>query len=160
MKGKIKNEVEIRNKLNLPDYYEILGEEEIDGEKTYICGQSDEDGYCMFTVRDFRRLNFYPKINLVYFEDKEGNVKIADIITGDYKNRGCGSLLMKYLINYLEGRQDIKKVNGVLVNDDSDHFDRIEHFYKKFGFEVKFKLNENGEKISGSIEKIINSFNK
>lgn len=155
MQGRLKNEDEIRNKLNLADYYEILGEEEINGEKIYICGQKDEEGYCMFTVRDFRRFNFYPKINLIYFEDEKRTVKIASIITGEHTDKGYGSILMEYLLNYLESRQDVKKINGVLVSDDKDHFDRIEHFYEKFGFNVEFRLNENGEKVGGRIEKII-----
>lgn len=156
MQGRLKNEDEIRKKLNLADYYQILGEEEINGEKTYICGQEDEDGYCMLTVRDFRRLNFYPKINLIYFEGEGGTVKIAYIITGEYTDQGYGSMLMEYLLDYLESRQDIKKINGVVVDDDKDHFDRIEHFYEKFGFNVEFRLNENGEKVGGRIERRIN----
>lgn len=151
----LKNKDEIRNKLNLADYYEILGEEEINGEKVYICGQKDEDGYCMFTVRDFRRLNFYPKMNLIYFEDEDSTVKIADIITGEFTDKGYGSILMEYFLEYLKSRQDIIKINGVLVIDDKDHFDRIEHFYEKFGFNVEFRLDENGDRTGGRIEKVI-----
>lgn len=109
--------------INLPDYYEILSEEEINGEKTYIYGQKDE----------------------------EWNVKIADIITGEYTDKVYCSILMEYLINYVESRKEIKKINSVLVSDDKDHFDKIEHFYEKFGFNIEFRVNENDDRI----EKII-----
>lgn len=32
-------------------------------------------------------------------------------------------------------------IRGWLSNYDSGHFDRIEHFYKKFNFDVKFNEN-------------------
>ena len=153
----IDDKCNIVKKLNLPDYYDILGKEQLKGKEIYICAQANEEGYCIFTIRDFDRMNFYPKINLIYCENEESNtVKIADILTGTYTNMGYGSILIKYVLEYLNQRKDIKKINGALVEIDRDHFDRLEHFYKKHGFNVKFKEDENGKRINGKIEKLIN----
>ncbi|PGT67199.1 hypothetical protein COD86_26860 [Bacillus cereus] len=63
---------------------------------------------------------------------------------------GNGSIAMKYLIKVAK-QMEVSQISGILSPVDSDHFDKLEHFYKKFGFEVKF----NTGRTEGSIKKIL-----
>ena len=59
--------------------------------------------------------------------------KIDDIeIDPTYLNKGIGSLLYKYIESWAL-KQNIKKLHGDLSVVDSDHFNMLEHFYKKHG---------------------------
>ena len=57
---------------------------------------------------------------------------------------------------YIESNKEIKKIEGTITDIDKDHFDRLEYFFKKHGFDVQFRLDDNGERIGGRIYKIIN----
>lgn len=114
----IDDKFNIMKKLNLPDYYEILGKEQLNGKEIYICAQANEES---------------------------NTVKIADILMGTYTNMGYGSILMKYVLKYLNQRKDIEKINGALVEIDRDHFDRIEHFYKNMV--LMLNLDEDIEEV-------------
>lgn len=61
--------------------------------------------------------------------------------------RGFGSIAMKTLIDYAKEIK-VKKITGELSQVDVDHFDRLEYFYGKHGFEVIF----NTDRTEGSIE--------
>lgn len=56
----------------------------------------------------------------------------------DKINLGCGSLAMKAFLDFAK-EQKYHKITGWLSPIHLDHFDRLEHFYKKFGFNVEFK---------------------
>lgn len=72
-------------------------------------------------------------------------VHIDDIIEMDC-NIGNASILMKYFIDICK-KLKMQYICGWLSNYDSGHFDRIEHFYKKFNFNVKF----NEKRTTGDI---------
>ena len=55
--------------------------------------------------------------------------------TGKYENKGYGSKLMQRLIDHAT-ENDYKEIYGNLADVDMEHRDRLEHFYKKFGFEI------------------------
>lgn len=61
-------------------------------------------------------------------------------------NKGNGSILMKHFLDYCKTTK-AEYIDGWLSGVDKDHFDRSEHYYKKFGFEVSF----NEDRSSGSI---------
>jgi len=81
------------------------------------------------------------------FETKSNYVFIDDIQTTD-KEIGNGSIAMKYFINEA-AKTEATYISGSLSYVDRDHFDRLEHFYKKFRFEVNF----NATKTSGTTKK-------
>ena len=71
---------------------------------------------------------------------------IDDILVSD-QDKGLGSILMESLIEYAKNNGYVC-IRGWLSPIDKEHFDKLEHFYKKFGFEIKFRAN----KESGSIK--------
>lgn len=102
---------------------------------------------------------FCSKINISIEENKvENGIRILEILDMIIinKNTGEGSILMKYLFNYIESNKEIKKIKGTITDIDKDHFDRLEYFFKKHGFDVQFRLDDNGERIGGRIYKINN----
>lgn len=69
----------------------------------------------------------------VFTESK--HMKIADIkIEGDRVNRGYGSILMEGIMKLVD-QMSIRFITGWISAVDWDHIDRLEHFYRKFGFE-------------------------
>ena len=76
-------------------------------------------------------------------------IKICDIIVRN-NNIGNGSILMNYFMEYCK-TTNAKYIAAWLSPVDMDHFDRLEHFYKKYGFSVTF----NGYRTSGSIKYIL-----
>jgi len=76
---------------------------------------------------------------------KDGVLNIGDIQI-DKIDLGCGSLAMQALMDFAKEHR-YSKITGWLSPVDQDHFDRLEHFYKKFGFSVEF----NSERTEGSI---------
>lgn len=93
-----------------------------------------------------------PKIVCKIEDDGYGNIRafhIDDIET--IKNScGNGSILMEYLIDIAK-KLKVPYINGWISCHDSDHFDRLENYYRKFGFIVHFSM-ENGVKTGGRIE--------
>lgn len=72
------------------------------------------------------------------------------ILIGDneasMENKGYGTIMLSRLLK-LAQKLKIREIKGNLSSVDSDHFDKLEHFYKKHGFRVEF----NPGKISGLI---------
>jgi len=82
----------------------------------------------------------FPAAEVIYITD------IAEIDC----NVGNGSILMSYLIRRAKELK-VKYISGALSTFDKEHFDRLEHFYHKHGFEVSF----NQDRTSGNIKLII-----
>lgn len=142
---------------DLKRHYIILGEEKNKvGEFFFVCAMKDKDEYTLITLKSIDNQRDISKLNIIterYTNDTNKKiVKIADIIISN-KNRGNGSILMKYLFQYANQNSNIKKIIGTISEVDQDHFDRLEHFYKKHGFKVEFYINDKGERIAGDIEK-------
>ena len=53
------------------------------------------------------------------------------------ENRGAGSMLIRLAIEECR-RRGHKGIGGNLSDVDSDHFDKLKHFYEKLGFTVTF----------------------
>lgn len=70
----------------------------------------------------------------------ERDIEILDIITHPC-NRGYGSLMICALIKYAR-QNGSKRIKGWLAEVDMGHFNRLEHFYHKFGFTIKPNPNE------------------
>lgn len=56
----------------------------------------------------------------------------------DAINMGYGSMLLKNVISFFQ-RAGLRTLYGNISPVDSDHFDRLRHFYEKFGFDVKIR---------------------
>lgn len=65
---------------------------------------------------------------------------------------GNGSIAMKYLIK-TANEIGVPFIKGNISPVDKDHFDRLEHYYKKFGFKVKF----NKERTGGTLKLELNT---
>jgi GNAT superfamily N-acetyltransferase len=72
-------------------------------------------------------------------------ILIGDI-EADIENKGYGSIMLSRLLKLAE-KLKIRELRGNLSSVDSDHFDKLEYFYKKHGFRVDF----NPGKISGEV---------
>ncbi|GAB6989508.1 GNAT family N-acetyltransferase [Paenibacillus pini] len=78
---------------------------------------------------------------VVYVEINEDNnsIFIANIESSEENsNKGYGSLAMEYLLKYVKDHR-IRKISGIISHVDAAHYDRLEHYYNKFGFDVDFK---------------------
>ena len=63
---------------------------------------------------------------------------LADIrVDWRMENRGLGSMLLSRVIAVCRARRH-EGIEGKLSRADSDHFDKLKHFYEKFGFTVTF----------------------
>ena len=83
------------------------------------------------------------KINCVIFNDTN-SISIGDIQC-EKNNKGYGSLMMQSLISYAK-ENNFSYIYGWLAKIDSDHTDRLYHFYEKFGFEIT--PNDDGNKYA------------
>lgn len=94
----------------------------------------------------YSALNAHPRI-LCDISQREGHkvIFIRDIKEID-DSRGNGSMLMSYLIREAKAL-NVEYIRGSLSFYDKDHFDRLEHFYKKHGFTVSFNKSKDGGSI-------------
>lgn len=76
-------------------------------------------------------------------------IHINDIIMVN-DDIGNGSIAMKYFIKAAE-QLEVDYISGSLSPEDQDHFDRSQHYYEKFGFDVEF----NAKRTSGSMKKVM-----
>ena len=67
--------------------------------------------------------------------EEDPYIKIDDILVVN-NDVGNGSILMPYFIKYCK-TTDARYICGQLSSVDEGHFDRLKHFYKKHGFNVK-----------------------
>lgn len=79
------------------------------------------------------------------YQTKDKHAKILDIQTVNI-NVGNGSILMEHFLQSAKVL-GVKSVGGWLSEVDAGHFDRSEHFYKKFDFQVTF----NNHRTDGSV---------
>jgi ribosomal protein S18 acetylase RimI-like enzyme len=76
-----------------------------------------------------------------FFNDEFTEISLADIEIEEYlSNHGYGSILLSTLIEIAEKR-NINSITGWISSVDSDHIDRLVHFYKKHNFEVILDTN-------------------
>ena len=155
----IQNEADRKNQDDIEIVHQILSEK-----NRVIVGEADnKDGEHVFVVQSingssidfmlysnkYKAINNHPRIMATYTNVYNNNpyVNIDDILVVD-NNRGNGSILMPYFIEYCRNNTYAKKIKGWLSPVDSGHFDRSIHFYEKHEYVVK--LNGNGS--SGGIE--------
>ena len=71
-------------------------------------------------------------------------ILLEDIWVDEYEqNKDHGSLLLTTLLT-MGKRKNFTRVIGRLTEKDADHFDVLEHFFKKHGFKVTFKSQTAG----------------
>ena len=68
------------------------------------------------------------------------------LVDKDVQNRGRGEIAMAYFIRECKS-EGIKKITGSLSWKDKDDFNKLEHFYTKCGFEVRFNSDRTGGNI-------------
>lgn len=70
----------------------------------------------------------------IVYNPEEKSILIGDIVS-TIENKGYGSLVLRSIIK-LAKRIEAKEITGNLSCVDSDHFDKLKHFYFKHGFSV------------------------
>jgi N-acetylglutamate synthase-like GNAT family acetyltransferase len=76
------------------------------------------------------------------YKDEE-TIEICDIeVFGENEGRGYGSILLQSLINFAI-ENSVNTISGWISQTDKDHFDKLDSFYKKFGFEVIWDNSSN-----------------
>ena len=70
--------------------------------------------------------------------ESDSTILIGDIIHDNKKkySKGYGTAMMQKLIEYAK-ENGYSRIYGNLSDVDIGHKDRLYHFYKKFGFEIK-----------------------
>jgi hypothetical protein len=106
----------------------------------YLLGKSYDGVVFAPRIMGTVYINSYLEQNYIHIED-------IDMVHNDVGN---GQIAMKYYLR-LAKNLGVEYIDGWLSPTDNGHFDRSEHYYKKFGFEVTF--NEN--RTSGAIKKIM-----
>ncbi|MCU6708004.1 hypothetical protein M6D81_04695 [Paenibacillus sp. J5C_2022] len=77
-----------------------------------------------------------PDLNaFLFFYHKNKLMRISDIkIKGNHVSRGYGSILMTAIMQLVDHLQ-VRYITGIISGVDWDHIDRLEHYYRKFGFD-------------------------
>lgn len=78
-----------------------------------------------------------PRIMCSYKGEIESSYIHIDDFFAIREDVGNGSILMKYLIKFAK-EKNVKYISGMLSSVDKDHFNKLGHFYEKFGFKVSF----------------------
>lgn len=94
-----------------------------------------------------------PRVLTEIIEEAEHKYIHIDDIFGVDEDLGNGSILLSYVFKAAE-RMEISEIRGGLVTGDVQKFDKLEHFYKKNGFDVIF----NDARSSGKIVRVINQY--
>ncbi len=80
--------------------------------------------------------------------------KINDIVVEE-ENLGIGSLLLNRAIAWCK-MNGIERIFGELSSVDADHFDKLQYFYEKHGFTVRwFNHEKAGSHTAGYVEKYL-----
>ncbi|MEW4286187.1 GNAT family N-acetyltransferase [Priestia koreensis] len=86
-----------------------------------------------------------------FFSDNFTDISLADIEIEEYlSSNGYGSLLLSTLIKIAKQR-NINSINGWISSVDSNHLERIVHFYKKHNFEVYLNKNSSNSLKIGDL---------
>ncbi|MFS0864767.1 GNAT family N-acetyltransferase [Sediminibacillus sp. JSM 1682029] len=76
------------------------------------------------------------RIRLSATYNSEDTIEIGDIeVFGENEGRGYGSILLHSLI-YFAIENSVNTISGWISHTDKDHFDKLDYFYKKHGFDV------------------------
>lgn len=83
-----------------------------------------------------------------FFNEEFTNISLADIeIEEPLANNGYGSILLSTLIQIAKAKE-VNSITGWISKVDSDHLDRLVHFYKKHDFKVSLEeKNKDSYKI-------------
>lgn len=107
----------------------------------------NKDIWIMLYSDKYKACNNHPRIMATYEQPygKPEYIHIDDIMVED-EEIGNGTILMLYFLAYCKTTK-AEYISGWLSSRDTDHFDRLEYYYKKNGFTVEFTE----DKKSGSI---------
>lgn len=73
----------------------------------------------------------------------EETIELCDIeVFGENVGRGYGSILLDSLINFAKDNS-IKTISGWISYADKNHFDKLDYFYKKHGFNIIWESDNN-----------------
>lgn len=76
------------------------------------------------------------RIRMSAIHNSENTIEIGDIeVFGENEGRGYGSTLLHSLVYYAI-ENSVTLISGWISLADKDHFDKLDYFYKKHGFNV------------------------
>ena len=99
-----------------------------------------ESGAPMLILFQKQRSSSIARMRLV-IDPKKSELFIGDF-ESDIENKGYGSILLRNVIK-LAKVIGLDRITGNLAATDSDHFDKLEYLYSKYGFTVNI-LGKNG----------------
>lgn len=108
-----------------------------------------KDLWIMLYAPSYIAINQHPRIMSTTKKDYSKNIThiYIDDIQTEHINCGNGSIMMKYFIEAAK-KTDATYISGAISSEDINHFDRLEYYYKKFGYDVHF----NDDRTSGGIK--------
>lgn len=111
-----------------------------DGEWFISLGQRiDElidEGVARVDMYHRRHKGWIVRMDIVYHRGKR-EMFLGDIVS-KIENQGYGSRMLEFLIR-LSKELGCHVIRGNLSSNDADHFDKLRHWYEKYGFEVNIK---------------------
>jgi len=116
-----------------------------DYEHLYVMYKNNKNKY-VYLPKCNNKLCF--KINN---NNNNNTILICDIVSEVYENHGIGSKFLK-LLDKIAISKKINKIYGEISPVDSDHYDKLVHFYEKNGYNIEYKNN-----TPISINKILNN---
>lgn len=123
------------------------------GEELFVVEKITQSGITIYLFGEsYQGICGLPRISSTILKDystESRSVHIDDIQNED-NNIGNGSILMKYFILAAK-REQMVYIDGWLSDIDIDHFNRLEYYYKKFGFDVNF----NDSRTNGNIKLVL-----
>ncbi|OCN06136.1 hypothetical protein A4S06_00015 [Erysipelotrichaceae bacterium MTC7] len=111
----------------------------------------------LLMVKCFVKSKMTSKMQCVIESDE--SILIGDIVhmkNRDY-NKGYGSIMMDKLLSYAT-EYGYTTIHGNLSIIDTDHKERLHHFYEKFGFTIT-EYPKNRDCYYGEIQKILTEVN-
>ncbi|MED4057186.1 GNAT family N-acetyltransferase (plasmid) [Niallia taxi] len=105
-----------------------------------------DDQYSSFYI-ELRVINtkgiLRDRVRLSAMYKNKDTIEICDIeIFGENQGRGYGSVLLSTLIKFAI-ENFIKQISGWISYADEEHFEKLDYFYKKNGFLVRWNENNN-----------------
>lgn len=127
--------IDVANQIIQDNNKKLLGIKINSKENALVVAYLERDFKDEYNIIVRYAFSSYPVYRLEFKYDKE-NLKFGIIDNKAYREElGYGTIGVEQLIRIAK-KHNIRAIQGEITHTDWDHVDKLEHFYKKFGFEV------------------------
>ena len=95
--------------------------------------------------------NYWQQLPMAYLVD----IRVCQ----EVENRGLGTLLLKAIIEDCR-RRGHTGIEGHFSDTDRDHFDKLEYWYSKYGFSIKFYDEADGRQSRSKVGRVWMMFDR